>query len=300
MKIAKVDKKTDKIVSIIFEKTVAVPYQKQLELSKDSTFNNDVMQEGIKSIKQLKDIANDYHAKKVVAVATAAFRSAKNGPELAEAIHKETGVEVDIIDQKNEGVLAFLAATSGKHYDPQHSVVWDIGGGSLQLTMQEHPDLLFVYEGTLASIPFKNYIIQNIQGKNANDVHSPNPLTAEQMDMAMDYAAQVSQEVDPIVKEKIKDNSTVVLAAGNLFNRGIKKLTGGKDTVTRDELIAILKSRAGKSDEDINEGKMSEVVLSNGLLVAGFMKGLGIDRIHFVDINNADGALLDNALWTNE
>lgn len=297
MKIAKVDKETDRVIQIIFEKTVAVPYSKHLEISNNNTFDKQVMDEGIKSIKYLRDIAKDHQAKKVVAVATAAFRKAQNSPELVKLIKQETGVEVSVIEQAKEGILAFFAAVSKTNVDPREAVVWDIGGGSLQLTMQGEDGKFAIYEGLIASQPYKNYIIETIQGKNYQTVHSPNPMTVEEMDKAIAYAAQVAQEVSPQLKEKIKHHDTRVLAVGNLFNLGIKKLMDNESVVVREHLEERLKSMAGYDDAKINEGPMSEVVLSNALLVLGYMKALDIEQITIVNVNNADGALIDMDFW---
>lgn len=297
MKIAKVDKETDKVISIIFEKTVAVPYSKHLELSKDQKFDDEVTNQSIQTMKEFKKIALDHQAKRVVAVATAAFRKAQNGSDLATKIRKESGVQVNIIDQKTEGELAYLAAIAKAAVDPQDAVVWDIGGGSFQFTMHEPPNKYRVYEGDIASIAFKNTIIENIQHKDPQTVHSPNPMSISDMDQAIGYAESVAEKVDPVIKDKIKHHTTRVLAAGNLFNKGLKKLMGGETVIVREHLEEKLKSMAGKTDAEINEGSLSEVTISNGLFVVGVMKALDIEQITVVDVNNADGLLIDLNFW---
>src|ERR1700757_1467302 len=76
LKVAKVDPKTNKILILLYDKSIPVPYQKHLEQSTNQTFDPTVMQQGIRTIKALKELADSYHVKKVVAVATAAFRKA--------------------------------------------------------------------------------------------------------------------------------------------------------------------------------------------------------------------------------
>ncbi len=178
LKIAKVDPQTDKIVTQIFEKSIPVPYQKHLEQSSNTTFDQEVRDQGIRAIKALKEIAETYQVKKIVAVATAAFRKATNAEQFAHEIEQQTGVQVRIINQDEEGILAFRGALAVTSIQPQQAVVWDIGGGSMQLTTLSNEGTYLVEKGKTASIPFKNDVIQKIEHKDLKATPSPNPLSA--------------------------------------------------------------------------------------------------------------------------
>lgn len=301
IKIAKVNRDTDKIVQMLFERSIPVAYQKQLEQSPDGSFNRDIMDQGIKAIKVLKATADEYGVKKVVAVATAAFRQTKNGQDFIKEIRDTTGVDLEIISQDQEGLMAFRAALAKVPVSPEHAIVWDIGGGSLQITAQKEGEDLIVGKGGTASTPFKNYLIDTIQGKDSAIMHSPNPMNAEQMDQAIKYATSVANAtINDELKQKLKDKKTVVLAVGNLFNHGIRALVHPKSddmTVTREQLLQAVHSMEGKTDADFASDSFAEVAVSNPLLVLGFMNALGIDQITVIDVNNADGALTYPSFW---
>lgn len=296
LKVAKIDPETNKIISIIFEKTIPVSYQKQLEQSANNEFSQEIMNEGIKSIGILKEAAAQHQANKVVAIATAAFRSAANGQEFANAIEKDTGVKVRIIDQDEEGILAFRGAIALTPVQPQNAVVWDIGGGSMQLTTLSDSGTYLIEHGKLASIPFKNAIIQQIEKKDLKEVSSPNPMNEAEMESAVEFAKQKAQETDEFIIKKLSDPQTRILAVGNLFNLGVRSLVN-KDTMTQAELVHNLNSLIGKSDSQIAGDVIPEVAVSNPLLVLGYMKGLNIHEVRFVKVNNADGALTYPAYW---
>lgn len=296
LKVAKVDPQTNKIISIIFQQTIPVSYQKQLEQSATNEFNPEIMQEGIKSIKALKEAADTYHAKKVVAIATAAFRSAANSQTFAQEIEKATGVQVRIIDQDEEGILAFRGAIALTPVQPQDAVVWDIGGGSMQLTTLSDVGTYLIEHGKLASIPFKNAIIQDIEKKNLQVVATPNPMNQMEMDAAIDFAKQKALDTDSFIKEKLAASKTTVLAVGNLFNLGIRPLVNA-DTMNRTQLANSVRELVGKSDAQIPGDVIPEVAVSNPLLVLGYMEGLNINEVHFVKVNNADGALTYPVYW---
>ena len=297
LKVAKINPETNKIISIIFEKTVPVAYQKQLEQTKDGQFNSTTIEESINSIKQLKDFANQYHAEKIVAVATAAFRSAENGQFLANQIEEQTGVKVRIIDQDEEGVLAFKGAISLSPVEAENAVVWDIGGGSMQFTTLSPQESFLVEHGKLASIPFKNWIIENLKHQNSSDVVSPNPLSNLQVNEAVDYASSQAQLTSKFFRDKIQSDSTKVLAVGNLFNLGIQPMVDKKEMNQKELGKGILKLE-NVTDEQLGADKMAEVAVSNPILVLGYMKGLNIHEITFVKVNNADGALTYAPYWS--
>ncbi len=296
LKIAKVDTKTNKIISTLYEESIKVPYQKELELSSNNTFNKDIKAQGIEGIRKLKLASDNYHVKKVVAVATAAFRQAANAKEFSGEIEKQTGVHVRIINQDEEGILAFRGALAVTSYTPDDVVVWDIGGGSMQLTTLTSDGTYHVEKGKTASIPFKNTIIEEVEQKDIKQVQSPNPISTADMQMSIQYAAQAADEASQFIKSKLSAPKTVVLAVGNLFNYGIEPLVNNSN-VKEDQLQTAVLKLAGKTDADINQGSLSEVAVSNPLLVVGYMQALNISQVNVVNVNNADGALTNPPYW---
>jgi exopolyphosphatase / guanosine-5'-triphosphate,3'-diphosphate pyrophosphatase len=296
LKVAKVDPKSNKILVQLYEKSIPVPYQKHLEQSSDQTFDREVMDKGVHVIKALKELAESYDVKKVVAVATAAFRKAKNAQQFAQEIEQETGIQVRIINQDEEGILAFRGALAVTSVKPENAMTWDIGGGSMQLTTLSHEGTYLVEKGKTASIPFKNAIIQKIQHKDLTTTESPNPITYEQMEAALQYASQLSRETDPFIKDKIQDPRTQILAVGSLFNYGIRPLMTSA-IIHQDALEETVMKFADKTDEELDGGALAEVAVTNPLLVVGYMRGLHIDQVEVVSINNADGALTYPPYW---
>lgn len=299
LRVAKIDLKTNKIVKTLVDEQRPVPYQKALATGEQPVFNEKVMQQGIQAIKDLKQLALKYHAQKVIGIATAAFRKAENGEEFVHRITKETGVPVYIVDQKTEGELGFLAVEATVPVDENTMVVWDIGGGSLQLTMMGPDKKLIIYRGHEASVPFKNYIIENIQGRNIKNYTSPNPMTLQEMDDAENHSRMLAKSVDQVFKDRIQNPRTTVYGVGSIFSRGIEPLVV-KNPFTVKDLTAVITPLAGKTDKELGGGDFSDVLISNALLVNGFMKELGIKQVHVVDVNVADGAFFMKAFWKNE
>ena len=84
------------------------------------------------ALRDFQAIAVGAGAERRVAVATAALRDAENAPALLERIRTELGLEVQIISGKQEAAYGFAGAVTGLPVD--HGVLFDLGGGSMQLT----------------------------------------------------------------------------------------------------------------------------------------------------------------------
>ena len=81
-------------------------------------------------------LAEELGAEVIKAVATAAVRESKNRDEVVHAINEVSGVEVEVLDEEEEGRLAFLGATKtlGHPVDGRVAVV-DVGGGSSEIVL---------------------------------------------------------------------------------------------------------------------------------------------------------------------
>ena len=290
LRIAEVDERTNRIQKILFDDFFVVEFQESLEKSPDGAFNQEIMDKGVEAMKWAKKTSNDYGAEKVVAIATAAFRTAKNAQEFVERIEKETGVEVYIINQELEGELAFKAALSNMGANPEGVIVWDIGGGSLQLTA-----LNSIYRGHEASVPFKNHIIEKIQNKKGD---TPNPMSLEDIEAALAHSRELAKQVGSDFKSQIQKSQ--IAGVGSIFGIGIYDLMGERNRFTQKELQEKVVQLHSKTDDDVGGGPFASVAISNPILILGFMQELGINEITIVDVNNSDGAMVYEDYWKKE
>jgi exopolyphosphatase/guanosine-5'-triphosphate,3'-diphosphate pyrophosphatase len=103
----------------------------RLGLGVDATANLDPTRENraIKAVREFTAKAKEEGANTVMAVATSAVRDAANGLAFVDRVHRETGVEVEIVSGEREAELTFLGATLGMSLEDPVIVV-DLGGGS--------------------------------------------------------------------------------------------------------------------------------------------------------------------------
>jgi exopolyphosphatase/guanosine-5'-triphosphate,3'-diphosphate pyrophosphatase len=86
----------------------------------------------VAALRGFRAIARGRAADRVIAVATAAIREASNGQQFLDAVERDAGVRVRLIDGQQEARFGFMGAVHG--LPVEHGLVLDIGGGSVQLT----------------------------------------------------------------------------------------------------------------------------------------------------------------------
>ena len=111
-------------------------------LAPDGTMTREGQVKAISAIAQMAKIASAYHAT-IRAVATHALREATNHVMLIDAIHKKTGVKVEIIDGIEEARLVFLGMRYALPVENQLCLGMDIGGGSTEIILAKGEDIKF-------------------------------------------------------------------------------------------------------------------------------------------------------------
>lgn len=74
-----------------------------------------------------------FNVDKVVAVATAAVRNAKNGKELTTLVEQETGINLHILTGKMEAYISYLGVINTVNV--KDGIIFDLGGGSTELVL---------------------------------------------------------------------------------------------------------------------------------------------------------------------
>jgi exopolyphosphatase/guanosine-5'-triphosphate,3'-diphosphate pyrophosphatase len=86
----------------------------------------------VETLRDFRAIALGAGAETILGVATAALRDAENGPALMERLRAELGFPVEVIEGEVEARYGFLGGVRGMPVE--HGLLFDLGGGSLQVT----------------------------------------------------------------------------------------------------------------------------------------------------------------------
>lgn len=294
--IADVDTETNHIVQTVLDTSFSVPYQASLDKSLDGTFDQETKELGLKTFKEIRELADENQVQKIVAIATSAFRKANNSRGFILEIEKESGIKVQIIPQREEGEIAFFSALASGEFNSEEAVVWDIGTGSLQITTANTSDGLTVYMGEqMGSVAFKNYIVSAVQENDIEETISPNPISEEDLKTADGYARAFARQAYPIVKQKIQDQGKVI-GIGRLFYHSIRPVAAEDGVITRNGLRKFIKASLNKTDEELNN-PFAHVDVTNCILTLAIMKALHIQEIWPVETTTTRGLLVSPAYW---
>ncbi len=87
-------------------------------------------------------VASDAGVESVMAFATSAIREAPNGETVLAEVHRRTGVTLEVLDGGAEARLTFLAVRRWFGWSAGRLLLFDIGGGSLELAtgIDSEPD----------------------------------------------------------------------------------------------------------------------------------------------------------------
>ena len=116
-------------------------YREGVRLGKD-TFSQGMIskkcvERTLETFVKFKTFLKEHNVKHVRAVGTSALREATNSKTLVAEILKLTGIQVEVIDGLEEGRLIFSAVSNRVDLEGSRSVLIDVGGGSVEVTIAE-------------------------------------------------------------------------------------------------------------------------------------------------------------------
>lgn len=290
MLVAKVDFCEHKILEVLYTDSKPVPFNEDLERSKDEKLSAEIIERGLKTLTELTAKGRTYKPKKTYGVATSVFRKAHNGIDVIKGYAKKLNLRLEVISQIDEAMLGFISVRS--FTNEKKIVVWDIGGGSMQMWSQHENKKPETYLGDLASVTFKNMVIEAVELKNPDSVTTPNPIGDKREQIIAFARAYAKIHVPADLKMAIRERT--MIGVGGVHSQSIKKQLNLNDDhlfYTVDDLEKAGKAQSEKSDKDLT-GDYRATDVTNLLLVQGFMEGLGIKEVKIINATLLQGAVL--------
>ena len=120
-----------------------IPLRLAEHLTPEGDVDEAAVTELIDFIRKGQTLVEDMGATELMAFATSAIRDARNGDQVLERIHSETGLAIDVLSGEDEARMTFLAVRRWFGWSAGRLMVMDIGGGSLELASgtDEEPDV---------------------------------------------------------------------------------------------------------------------------------------------------------------
>lgn len=292
-KVFKVNFCEKKILTTVFEKQYPILFKENLNKDKnvEKSFSAEVFQEFESALKEVLEYNKTYKVVRFRGAATEAFRQSKNGAQYLAKIAEKDNLQLTVISQDEEAQLGFKAAfLDSKNSDKKNKLMWDIGGGSMQLVLFDQ-STFHSYLGKMASVSFKDLVITDVKKQDLNKINSPNPLKKTEVDRALVLARAQAQDIPQAIKEKISEETEVV-GVGGVFQFSLLGQLKKDDGFSLTELKKLMIKRTNMKDEDF-KSKYAATELTNIILVSGFMEKLKISHIKVRKVNLTEALVMD-------
>lgn len=292
--VARVNVCQQRIEKVLYQDQRAVAWNDALAHSADNQLGPSVTHEGAAALQQLVAHAQRFNPQRISGVATTVFRNASNGQAVIEQLQRQSGAQISIISQQQEATLGFLSAKAALK-DPmvrdEQLLVWDIGGGSMQMTawrQQAGRLVADIYQGRLASVTLKNFILTVL--KNSPKAESPNPIGSWRQSVLRFVQFYATNEVSPQLKQDVAGRR--IIGIGGVHGFSIRnQLPGKPNRYMLATLSQLSQQQVWKGDSELS-GDYRATDVSNLLLVEGYMQALKINEVEIVEASLIQGVLL--------
>ncbi len=208
--IADVDIVSGRVVKVVKDLTQKVDFAEDLARSYDGNFSKEIMKDGLEALRKFKLVALERSVREWSAVSGAAFQKARNGRAYCVTIQDETGIPCRISSEQQAAMLSYHAVRLGLKMPDDSLLVWDIGGGSAHMTTRNLDGGMTFHTDKLASVSFKNVVIEKIKGQDINVVSTPNPMTEEDVQRALQLVeSHMEMTVRQSLAERVAKTSCV-------------------------------------------------------------------------------------------
>jgi exopolyphosphatase/guanosine-5'-triphosphate,3'-diphosphate pyrophosphatase len=268
-------------------------YQKCLDASPDETLSPKCLVRTAELLQELHDQGRlNCNHDNCVAIATAWARQARNIDKVKQ-VYAQQNIKLKVLSQDEEGRLAYktlrsyLNHNAKEHdYNPdEQMLVIDVGGGSYQLSTQDHSDNnggIYVYDGEYGVINFSDHLANKFTKKS---------LFYSKKDLAkvMSYAVQLIGSHVTADSMVHSNAARRVYGVGRVFNNSIQDELGINTPITKERLMdMIYKLSSIKNDAQMlrsypkSEGAFLAYAQDTLILVYAIMVASGIGEVEII------------------
>ena len=255
------------------------------------------IQQALDGFLHFQHVAGDFEVSKIRAVATSALREASNSDLLIDRVSRISGIEIEIISGDEEARLIHLAAASAINLKNKRTLLIDIGGGSVEVTISENQNIISTESYKMGTVR----LLQKLNGSQGTAVPfhpSRHPFSL----LVREYAEAARQRID-----RELGNTRINLCIGTggnveelgklrqrLFNRTSDR------QITLGELQDLIERLNGMSvKERIRKFKLrpdrADVILPAAIMLQIIAREAKVMEIAIPNVGWKDGLLLEMA-----
>lgn len=251
-------------------------------IAQSRLLTNEQIEETIAVLKKFQTRIERYHVDRTSLIATAAVRMAKNQEQLIFAVLKETGLQLEIINEQEEAYYDYVAVRSTMRI--KDALIVDVGGGSSEISLAKKGRLKHGLSIPIGAISISDLYL-------ASD-----PIKSEQLKAAK---RAINDRLDHL--NWIGADATFVGLGGTLravtsiLNReNKKKKTLHNSVITVDQIDGLFNQLIHSSMEkrshikELSDGRY-EVILGGILIISEIIKKTPSTEIRFSNFGVREG-----------
>lgn len=243
------------------------------------------------AVARFKAIAETREAEKLLAVATASVREAKNAGRFVDELERLTGVRIEVLSSIEEARLIGLAVAAFFGSQQRSILNIDIGGGSTEISLMEDGEPRKLFSMKLGAVGLtERFLTEDPPGKKQIT------KVRKEIRFALTQPAR-----------KIKGENWEIATGTSGTVRAVSQLIAGDANldiaytppIDLEDLIALNKrlramSILERSELPMINERRAEVIVAGAQILEGVMKAFGIDRVVPCPYALREGVLIDH------
>jgi exopolyphosphatase/guanosine-5'-triphosphate,3'-diphosphate pyrophosphatase len=268
--------------------TLREPVRLGHEVFRSGEISPSVLEQAVTAFLKFEKILKSHNVLAVRAVGTSALREAKNGAVLIERVKRATGIHLEVISGDEEARLIHLAVDYSVNLRQGISLLLDIGGGSVEISVVNKGAIVFSDSLRMGTVR----LLEMMRGRRRT------PQVIERL--VREYAGGIRRQVQRGLSRK--SVARVVGTGGNIETFGALRksvLNKKEGNILRDGELTLLydKLRKVSFEERIEKFKLrpdrADVIIPAGALLRSVLRESGVKTLHIPCVGLRDGILLD-------
>jgi len=254
------------------------------------TITDVARERAIKTLLYFKKRIDEFEVKKVRAIATSAFRSAQNGPEIVAEVSEKCGIDIEIVGGLQEARYIYNGVKHSMKLPHVNSLIIDIGGGSVEFILCNDQKILWEESFEIGG--------QRLMNK----FHFEDPITEDSISLLESYLEEKLQNLKKVCSDF---NPIELIGASGSFDTIIdiyNARIGLYDRQTcykipKSELLKIIKELIAKNENErrIIPGMIEMRVQM--IVVASVLIRYVLSLSHFEEVYASRYALKEGVLF---
>jgi exopolyphosphatase/guanosine-5'-triphosphate,3'-diphosphate pyrophosphatase len=262
----------------------------------ESVFRNgllapEAMAQTVKVLSRFYRATQRHGVEQVRIVSTSPLRDARNARALTEWVKSVTGWNIQVISGLEEGRLIHLGVLSNMPIAHKMVFMFDLGGGSCELTISDHGHIRTMFSLPLGAVRLTQEFL----------LHDP-PKKLEIVRMREFIAEEVHRMAGRIRSQKfdLAIATSGTAAALDDAGRGLEDRSKYSHTVSRKITLQLAKELARRTAKERQEypgigPRRAEIIVAGALVFAEMMTHYGLPSFRYSPLGLRDGLLAQMA-----